>query len=66
MISDVVIPDGEKPLKSLSSKYESLDLDYPKMSTGGHQGESASNAPAICPFLSVKSPKSIDFSKFEE
>ena len=33
------------------------------MSTGGHQGESASDATAIYPSLSVKPPKSFDFSK---
>ncbi|KAK2564409.1 hypothetical protein P5673_011838 [Acropora cervicornis] len=36
------------------------------MSTGGHQRESASDAAAIHPSLSVKPPKSFDFSKFEE
>ena len=36
------------------------------MSTGRHQGESASDAAAIYPSLSVKPPRSIDFSKFEE
>ena len=55
-----------KPFKSLSSNYESLELDYPRMSTGGHQGESASDAAAIYPSLSVKPPRSFDFSKFEE
>ena len=36
------------------------------MSTGGHQRESASEAAAIHPALSLKPPKSFDFSKFEE
>ena len=36
------------------------------MLTGGHQGESASDATAIYPSLSVKPPRSFDFSKFEE
>ena len=55
-----------KPFKSLSSKYESLELDNPRMSKGGHQGESTRDAAAIYPSLSVKPPKSFDFSKFEE
>ena len=55
-----------KPFKSLSSKYEALELDYPRMSTGGHQGEGVSDAAAIYPSLSVKPPKSFDFLKFEE
>ena len=36
------------------------------MSTGGHQGEGVSDAAAIHPSISVKPPKSFDFSKFEE
>ena len=55
-----------KPFKSLSSKYESLELDNPRMSKGGHQGESTRDAAAIYPSLSVKPPKSFNFSKFEE
>ena len=55
-----------KPFESLSSKYESLELDYPRMSTGGYQGESASDAAAIYPSLSVIPSRSSDFSKFEE
>ena len=43
-----------------------MELDYPRMSTGGLQGEGASDAAAIYPSLSVKPPKSFDFSKFEE
>ena len=69
MIPEVVIAVGyydvEKPFKSLSLKYESLEIDYPRMSTGGHPGENASIA-AIYPFLSVKPPKSVEFSMFEE
>ena len=36
------------------------------MSTGRLQGESASDAADIYPSLSVRPPKSFDFSKFEE
>ena len=36
------------------------------MPTGGHQGESVSDAAAIYPSLSVRPPKSFDFSQFEE
>ena len=36
------------------------------MSTGGHQGESVSDAAAIYPSISVNLSKSFDFSKFEE
>ena len=36
------------------------------MSKGGHQGESTRDAAATYPSLSVKPPKSFDFSKFEE
>ena len=36
------------------------------MSTVGNQGKGASDAAAIYPSLSVKPPKSFDFSKFEE
>ena len=36
------------------------------MSTGGSQGESAGDAAAIYPSLSVKPSKSFDFPKFEE
>ena len=43
-----------------------MELDYPRISTGGHQGEGASDAAAIYPSLSVKQPKSFDFLKFEE
>ena len=53
-----------KPFKSLSSKYESLELDYPRMSTSGHQGETAGDAAAIYPSLSVKPPKSLRFEEW--
>ena len=43
-----------------------MELDYPRMSKGGHQGEGSSDGAAIYPSLSVKQPKSFDFSKFEE
>ena len=43
-----------------------MEIDYPRMSTGGHQGEGTSDAAAIYPSLSVKPPKSFDFSKFGE
>ena len=43
-----------------------MPIDYSRMSTDGHQGESASDTAAIDPSLSVKPPKSFDFSKFEE
>ena len=51
------------------AEYESLELnctpiEYPRMSTGGHQWEGASDA--IYPSFSVKPPKSFDFSKFEQ
>ena len=36
------------------------------MPTGGHQGERVSDAAAIYPSLSVRPPKSFDFSQFEE
>ena len=36
------------------------------MSTGGYQGESASDAAAIYPSITVKPSKSFDFPKFEE
>ena len=37
-----------------------MELDYPRMSTGGQKGEGASDAVAIYPSLSVKPPKSFD------
>ena len=53
------------------AEYDSLELncmpiDYPRMLTGEYQWESASNATAIYPSLSVKPPKSFGFSKFEQ
>ena len=43
-----------------------MPIDYSRMSREGHQREGASDAAAIHPSLSVKPPKSSDFSKFEE